>query len=256
MNGIRHQIRELYRGDSDRALLFRNGLLVFDVVTVLFFVVTSLFELTTWIIVCDVIIATLLIADYLAQLSIAERRFKYVVQLNSLLDVVVIFSLLAPAFIENMAFLRVVRVLRLLRSYIVLRQLRERFMFFRVHEEVIQSALNLFVFIFFVTALVYVLQVRSNPLINSYVDALYFTVTTLSTTGFGDITLQGTHGRILAILIMVIGVGLFLRLVQTIFRPQKIHHQCPDCGLKLHDPDAIHCKHCGRTLHISTDGEW
>jgi voltage-gated potassium channel len=97
--------------------------------------------------------------------------------------------------------------------------------------------------------------VRINPSIENYVDALYFTVATLTTTGFGDITLEGDSGRLLAIVIMVFGVALFLRLVQTIFRPQKVRYECPDCGLNRHEPDAVHCKHCGRVLHIETEGE-
>ncbi len=83
---------------------------------------------------------------------------------------------------------------------------------------------------------------------------MYFTVTTLTTTGFGDITLHGTHGRLLAVLIMIIGVSLFLRLAQTAFRPQKVHYDCPECGLSRHDADAVHCKHCGETLKIPTEG--
>ncbi|HMB77854.1 MAG TPA: potassium channel family protein, partial [Kiloniellaceae bacterium] len=95
-----------------------------------------------------------------------------------------------------------------------------------------------------------------NPDINHYLDALYFTVTTLTTTGFGDITMTDTFGRVLAVIIMVVGVSLFLRLIQTIFRPPKVLYPCPDCGLKRHDPDAVHCKHCGHVLNISTEGEW
>jgi voltage-gated potassium channel len=60
----------------------------------------------------------------------------------------------------------------------------------------------------------------------------------------------------LVVVIMVVGVGLFLRLIQTIFRPAKIAFPCPDCGLKRHDPDAVHCKHCGRVLNIPTEGDW
>ena len=52
--------------------------------------------------------------------------------------------------------------------------------------------------------------------------ALYFTVTTLTTTGFGDITLRGDIGRLLAVVIMVLGVVLFLKLLQAVFRPAKV----------------------------------
>ena len=53
---------------------------------------------------------------------------------------------------------------------------------------------------------------------------------------------------------MIVGIALFIRLVQTIFRPNKIQYECPDCGLTRHDLDAVHCKHCGRQLHIRTEG--
>jgi len=51
---------------------------------------------------------------------------------------------------------------------------------------------NLFVFLFGMTAVVYETQHQHNPAIGNYLDAFYFTVTTLTTTGFGDITLIGT----------------------------------------------------------------
>jgi voltage-gated potassium channel len=53
---------------------------------------------------------------------------------------------------------------------------------------------------------------------------------------------------------MVFGVALFLRLIQTIFRPTRVIYDCPDCGLHRHDADAVHCKHCGRVINISTEG--
>ena len=109
-------------------------------------------------------------------------------------DLVVIVSLLLPFFIENLAFLRIARALRLLRSYHLLRDLRRDSRWFRQHEDIIQRTVNLLVFIFIVTSVVYVTQHVVNPKISSYVDALYFTITTLTTTGFGDITPEGRAG--------------------------------------------------------------
>ena len=59
------------------------------------------------------------------------------------------------------------------------------------------------------TGVVYETQHWRNPEIANYVDALYFTVSTLTTTGFGDITLEGSLGRLIAVLIMIFGVTLF-----------------------------------------------
>ncbi len=251
---LRHRLHLLYEGRSRGAQVFRYCLMAFDISTVAFFIWSSMVEHEALYLTIDYGIAVVMIADFLARFWIAEKKLKYLWRPLVIADVIVIGTLLAPAFIENFAFLRVLRVLRLLRSYRVLADLRRNFRFFARNEQVVQSILSLFVFIFFITALVYVLQVHHNPQIENYMDALYFTVATLTTTGFGDITLQGDVGHFLSVTIMVVGVGLFLRLIQTIFHPQKVQYRCPDCGLKRHDPDAVHCKHCGRLIDIETEG--
>ena len=254
---LHDKMANLYLGRGSDARRFRYGLLIFDLGTIAFFIASSMLPHEgSWFLIADFTIAAVLAVDFTLRLWISPDRKRYLANPIVIADLVVIVTLLAPAFTENFAFLRVIRVLRLLRSYHVLKELRETSAYFKRNEEVIQSVVNLGVFIFFVTALVYVLQVRINPQIKTYVDALYFPVTTLTTTGFGDITLEGSMGRLLAVLIMVFGVALFLRLVQTIFRPQKVSYECKECGLKRHDPDAVHCKHCGAVVHIDTEGEW
>ena len=255
MEKLRKTIELLYKGRSRRAAHFRYALIVFDVCTIVFFIVTTPMELTPEILIADIVIGSLILADLLARFWIAPNKPRMLRQIYTITDILVVFSLLlAPFITENLAFLRVLRTLRLLHSYEVLRDLRRETPFFRRNEEIIVSVVNLMIFIFFVTALVFALQFGDNPGIGSYVDALYFTVTTLTTTGFGDIILTGTEGRLLSVAIMIIGVALFLRLARSIFRPDKVVHTCPDCGLNRHDPDSVHCKHCGRMLKIKTDG--
>jgi voltage-gated potassium channel len=112
---------------------------------------------------------------------------------------------------------------------------------------------SLVTFIFVSTGFVYASFARSHPGIAGYVDALYFTVTALTTTGFGDITLPGVWGKLLTIAIMICGITLFVRLAQTLMRPNKVRFQCPTCGLMRHDLDAVHCKACGQLLNIPND---
>ena len=38
------------------------------------------------------------------------------------------------------------------------------------------------------------------------------------------------------------------------FRPHKVEHKCPHCGLNRHDVDAVHCKACGNILCIEDEG--
>jgi voltage-gated potassium channel len=254
MNELTSLCREIYYGNTRRALRARYGFLIFDLLVVSYFVITTFLDLYEWIIYADMAIGVILIADLIGRLLADSDRGSFLVKPMTIVDFTIIASLFVPALIGNFAFLRLVRSLRLLRSYVVARQLRSRSAFFKKNEDVIVSSLNLMVFIFVVTAAVYVLQVPVNDSINNYVDALYFTITTLTTTGFGDVILVGSAGRLMAVVIMIVGVALFIRLVQTIFRPNRIRYECPDCGLTRHELDAVHCKHCGRQLHIRTEG--
>ncbi|MGE0483857.1 MAG: ion channel [Gammaproteobacteria bacterium] len=253
-NTLYSRIDNLYHGHDAEAVRFRWGLLILDVLCILYFVVASFLHHVDDMHIVEEAIGLLYLVEYAARLYIARERLRFVFNPLGLADLVVIMSLLAPSLTENFLFLRVIRALRLLRSYHVIRELREHSRFVRLHEDIIFSVVNLLIFIFIMTALVYVLQIGRNPAITDYVDALYFTVTTLTTTGFGDITLVGTSGRILAVLIMIFGISLFLRLIQTIFRPEKVRYECERCGLNRHDNDAVHCKHCGDFLHIQTEG--
>jgi voltage-gated potassium channel len=225
-----------------------------DLLVVGFVIVSSFFRGTGWTEALDPVFGTIILLDFVARLWISGRPLRQLIHPLNIADMIVIVSLLAPAAGENFAFLRVLRVLRVLRSYRTLARLRRDVPFLRQHEDAIFSVLNLAVFLLIMTALVFETQVGRNEEIRNYADALYFTVTTLTTTGFGDITLQGTYGRLLAVLIMIFGVSLFIRLAQTLFRPQKVRYRCPHCGLLRHDADAVHCKACGEILNIPDEG--
>lgn len=251
---LRRTLRRLYYGPEPRARRFRYALLILDVVSIAFFVATSFVTIRGPVYLLEMLIGVVFAVELAARLLASRRPFRDAVHPLTWADLIVIGSLLAPTAVESFAFLRVLRMLRLLRSYHVLAELRGRFRFVARNEDLLFSILHVVVFLFVMTALVYVLQVDRNPEITNYVDALYFTVTTLTTTGFGDITLVGTTGRLLAVVVMIFGISLFIRLAQALFRPSKVRHECPECGLLRHDPDAVHCKHCGSLLHIPTEG--
>ena len=252
--GLVEWCRTLYYGTAESALRARLILLAIDLLILAYFVITTFLPHERWIEIADYVIAVWLSLDLLARWLADDDRLAFLTRPLVLLDLLIVVSLSLPAFVGSFAFIRVIRALRLSRSYLVTSRLRRYSSFFARNEEVIFSAINLIVFIFVVTAFVYVLQVGSNPAIANYVDALYFTITTLTTTGFGDITLVGSTGRMLSIIIMIVGVALFIRLVQAIFRPHKVRYECPTCGLTRHEIDAVHCKHCGKELHIRTEG--
>ena len=251
---LRERLRLLYFGKSETAHRFRYGLLVFDIVTILFIIGTSFTAQATWVEWLDLIFGLLILADFCARLYASPHPVREFAHPSTWADMVAIFSFLAPVAGEGLGFLRILRTLRLLHTYQLVARLRSDSPFFRRNEEAIIAVVNLGVFLFIMTGVVYETQHWRNPEIANYVDALYFTVGALTTTGFGDITLTGSLGRLIAILIMIFGVTLFVRLLQTLLRPQKVRFRCPACALERHELDAVHCKACGRLLKIPDEG--
>ena len=252
---LHRSVRLLYTGRSRRAAAFRYGLVAFDIGTIIYFLLTVAAEQQQTLMVVNLVLGALILLDFCARLWVAENPRKVLLRVYTIADLIVIASLvLAPLLAENLAVLRVLRGLRLIHSYHLLHDLRRDLRFFRVHEDAIFAAVNLFVFIFVTTSVVYVLRFQDEASIANYIDALYFTVATLTTTGFGDITLTTPGGKVLSVFIMIFGVALFVRLARAIFQPAKIKYKCRECGLKRHDPDAVHCKHCGEPVKIETEG--
>lgn len=251
---MKARISALYEGSSRAAVRFRYGMLVFDLVTVVFVVATSFLAREPWVEAVDVVLGVLIAVEFGFRVWAARDRRGEVLSLAGIADLVVIASLLAPLGGEGLAFLRIARLFRLTRSYQMLHRLRQDSAFFRRNEQTVLAGINLVIFVFVVTGLVYETQVGRNEDVRNYADALYFTVTTLTTTGFGDITLTGTDGRLLSVLVMIFGVSLFIRLIQVMVRPPKVDHKCPTCGLRRHDYDAVHCKACGTVLNIEDEG--
>ena len=248
------KLRFLYEADDPAAHRFRYGLLAFDILTIAFVTASSFFQQTPWVEAVDVVFGVAILADFSARLIVSRNAPKDLLHPATWADIVAILSFLAPLAGEAGGFLRVLRTLRLLHTYQLLARLRTDSAWFRRNEELAIAVVHLLVFLFVMTGIVYETQRWTNPEIRNYVDALYFTVTALTTTGFGDITLRGSFGRLLSVIIMIIGVTLFLRSLRSLLQPHKVRFPCPVCGLQRHDADAVHCKACGKVLNIPDEG--
>ena len=252
--GLRSRMRLLYHGHSPGAQRFQFWILLVDLAIIAFFIATPLLRNADSFLWIDYSIAALLAADLVARALATTDILRWLRQMPVIIDIFILTTLLAPAWLVNLGFLRILRLWTLTRSSTFWRPLRKRGL--GLYQEPVQAVINLLVFLFVVTGFVYTAFANrgDDPGIAGYVDALYFTVATVTTTGFGDIVLPGTWGKLASIVIMIIGISLFVRLAQSIFRPAKVHFPCPQCGLQKHDPDAVHCKACGHLLNIPDTG--
>lgn len=249
MDGIHNQFRALYHGDTRAARVFQYCLASFDFLILAYIVVSSFFPRESWMVMADFLFGVGVAIELGLRLLAAKPLRREVLNPQTIVDVVVILSLLLPLQGQDLAFLRVLRITRIFTAYRFVRQLRADFAFLRNNIAALNAGLNLIVFLFLMTALVYETQHSINPDIRNYGDALYFTVSALTTTGFGDITLVGGFGRFLSVVIMILGVTLFLQLASALFKAQRVRWKCEECGLIEHEEDAIHCRHCGTGLH-------
>lgn len=251
---LRARVRAMYHGDSPAAVKFRLAVILIDFLVIGFFVAAPILREAGWVFyLVDGLIALFLLLDLGARgwayTDIKDWLKRPVVWV----DFFILATLLFPDSLGNFGFLRVLRLWTLLNSDFFWGTIGKKFDDTRV-EETTRAVAALLTFVFVVTGFVYETFRGRHEGITGYLDALYFTVATLTTTGFGDITLPGNWGRVLSITVMLTGITLFLRLAQTIVRPHKVRWPCDRCGLQKHDPDAVHCKACGDILCIPDEG--
>ena len=249
---LRSDLRLLYHGHSRTAVNFQRAVLIVDLAIIAFFIATPLLRDMPSFLWIDAAVAALLLADIAARGLATTDLWRWLRQPTTIVDLVILVTLLFPAWLANYGFLRVLRLWTLSRSGFLWRPLKKRGL--AQWEETARAVVNLVTFLFVVAGFIFTFFARRDSGIDGYIDALYFTVTSVTTTGYGDIILPGAWGKVVSIFVMIIGISLFVRLAQAIFRPNKVVFPCPQCGLQRHEPDAVHCKACGHILNIPDEG--
>lgn len=250
---LRHRLRHLYHGRTKGALRYQRGVLIVDFVIIAFFIATPVLRDQAIFLWVDYAVAFVVAAELSARGLASRDPGRWLREPAVIVDMVVLVTLLFPYTFSNWGFLRILRLWTLSRNEVFWRAFVGGSL--RRWEETVRAALNLVTFLFVSTGFVYTFYFRNGSGLEGYVDALYFTVATVTTTGFGDITLPGTAGKLTSIVMMICGISLFVRLGQSIFRPARATYPCPQCNLQKHDIDAVHCKACGHLLKIPDPGE-
>ncbi len=152
--------------------------------------------------------------EYLARIYFSERKFKFIFSFYGLVDIISIL----PSIILSMNFLdfRFIRVLRFLKFFRILKLVRyskalNRFKdsFLDIKEElVVFFCLNLMLLYLSATGIYYFEHEAQPEIFKSIPHALWWSVATLTTVGYGDIYPITTGGKIFTFLILIIGIGI------------------------------------------------
>lgn len=200
--------------------------------------------------------------EYLLRVAVVRHPLRYVTSFFGIVDLLAILPTYASLVLPEAHTLLVVRAVRLLRAFRILKMVgyvREA----RILVAAVQaSSRKIAVFVgtiltivVIVGALMYVVEGPEHGFDNIPL-AMYWAIVTLSTVGFGDITPGTPLGKLLASVVMVLGYGIIavptgivtVELAHAARDAMVSGQACPSCGRAGHDPDARFCKYCGAGL--------
>jgi len=252
IQSLRQFLQRLEWGRDKTALRWQAAFAVIDLAILAFFLFGPYLREGPSYLIIDYLIAAWMLMELMARAIAAPSWRTFFRRPMTWIDIVILATLLFPEVLFNFAFLRAMRLWAIGHSPLLREGLRRAG--YAHLRDAIRAVINFLVFLFIVTGFVYTSFFYSQAGARGFVDALYFTVATITTTGFGDITLPGTLGKLTSVVTMIVGISLFVRLAQAIVRPYKVTFPCPRCGLQRHDTDAVHCKACGEVLNIPDEG--
>ncbi len=208
----------------------------------------------TLLLVVDKIILTIFVIEYILRLWCADHKLGYIFSLYSILDLIAIvpfFIGLDVRFIRLLRWFRILRITRFFQGHTIIGYLssEDSWILARI-------GFTLFAIIFIYSGLIYQFEHPVNvESFQYFLDAVYFSVVTMSTVGFGDLTPVSEPGRVLTVFMILTGIALIPWQVGELIRylvkaSGRRSIVCSSCRTSLHEPDARYCRICGAQLHL------
>lgn len=173
-------------------------------------------------------------AEYLTKLYVAPSRARHVrTAWFDLLIIVLSPPFLVPTYMEGTRTVRVVRLFRLLR---LLRAVALASLGFKILRRVLGRHRLHYVGAMAIAIIgmgamaVFLLERGVNPSMTSVGDALWWAVVTATTVGYGDVSPVTVEGRVIAVALMVTGIGVigaFTASVASFFLEHDRHAEEP-----------------------------
>jgi voltage-gated potassium channel len=199
--------------------------------------------------------------EYLLRLYSVGRPAAYATSFFGIIDLLAVLPTYLSIFFPGTQYFLIIRILRVLRIFRVLKLVQYLGEARMLSQALRASRRKITVFLFGVLtvvvifgALMYLIEDPDSGF-TSIPQSIYWTIVTLTTVGYGDISPQTVLGQTIASLIMIIGYGIIAVPTGIVtaelsqFYKKSISTQaCPECSAEGHDKDAVFCKFCGSQL--------
>lgn len=199
--------------------------------------------------------------EYVFRLYTVRKPLNYALSFYGVIDFLAIIPTYLSLFVAGSQYLLVVRILRLLRVFRVFKLTHLLKQADILKKALLASRGKVAVFLFTVLTIVvvigaamYVIEGPENGF-TSIPISMYWTIVTLTTVGYGDISPQTPPGQILASIVMILGyaiiavpTGIVSVEIAEATKGKTTTQVCPSCLGEGHDKDAAYCKYCGKSL--------
>jgi voltage-gated potassium channel len=203
-----HPDSKAFKGNSYE--LFLLAITILSILNIFLFWFTTDEEMREVILILEIILSIFFIFDFLYRLISAENKYSYFVKQFGWLD------LLGSLPLIGIRILRIFRIIRILR---IMRELGLRSILRDIFENRAGPALALvgfFVILVLEFGSYLIIRAESeaaNPNIITPIDALWWSLVTIATVGYGDEYPVTIRGRIIGSIVIVTGVALFSILI-------------------------------------------
>lgn len=199
--------------------------------------------------------------EYGLRIYCSTHRWQYARSFYGIVDLLSVLPSYLALFFPGANFTLIIRVLRLFRIFRVLKLLRYLSEGNLLLKAMMQSSRKVFLFFFSVSliimvlsAIMYMVEGPKNGF-SSIPKSIYWTIVTITTVGYGDITPKTELGQAIAALTMLIGYSIIAiptgiltaEISQEIGRHRDLR-RCSNCLKTGHDQDAEYCNKCGSEL--------
>jgi voltage-gated potassium channel len=199
--------------------------------------------------------------EYILRLLCVRKPIRYAVSFFGIVDLLAILPTYMSLLFFGSRHLAVVRILRVLRIFRVLKMGHHTKEAALLRKALYASRRKILVFLFVVLTLVviigsvmYIIEGEENGF-TSIPRSVYWTVVTLTTVGYGDISPNTGPGQFLAAIVMILGysiiavpTGIVTVELSQAYTDKSTSQACPNCSAEGHDRDAEYCKFCGTKL--------
>lgn len=187
-------------------------LIVYSVVTIALETMPELAGWSMFFEVSNVVVVAIFTVEYFAFWWYSDDRLRYPLRLTSIIDLLAILPFYLALgidlrFVRSVRLLRAFRILKLARYSRALRTLGEAFR--RTAPELAVIGFAAAIVIVISSMMMYYAEHEAQPNVYTSIPAsLWWAVVTLTTVGYGDVYPVTLVGRLVATIVMLLGIGL------------------------------------------------